>query len=185
MRRPAQPIPILFFAITVAAQGAVEDRDSLLVKDFNRRVADYVKLHKTAQSEIHRLKPTNSPEAIERYEHHLAHRIREARPAAVEGNIFTPAIAQEFRRLIGVTMQGPEAARIRESLQHAAPVHLRTIRVNRAYPDGLPLQSTPPSLLLNLPPLPPEVEYRLVGHTLVLRDADANLVVDFIANAIP
>jgi hypothetical protein len=173
-------------AITAIAQAPeTMNWDSEIVKDFNRRVADYVKLRKTAQKEIHRPKPTKSSAAIEQYEHHLAHRIREARHGAVQGNIFTPGITEEFRRVIGITMQGLEAARIRESLQRAAPVRSRAIPVNSAYPAGLPLQSTPPSLLLKLPPLPPEVEYRVVGHDLVLRDVDANLVVDLIPNAIP
>jgi hypothetical protein len=186
MKRPA---PLIFFAcfiVVVSAQTPERvDRDSLIVKDFDRRIADYVKLHKVVQSEIHRLKPTNSSEAIEHHEHHFAHRLREARSSARQGNIFTPEIAAEFRRLVGIAMQGPGAVRIRESLQRAAPVHTHTISVNRAYPDGLPLESTPPSLLLNLPPLPPEVEYRVVAHDLILRDIDANLVVDVIPNAIP
>jgi hypothetical protein len=49
----------------------------------------------------------------------------------------------------------------------------------------LPLQSTPPSLLANFPELPKEVEYRIVGHNLILRDVDANLIIDFLTNAIP
>jgi hypothetical protein len=37
---------------------------------------------------------------------------------------------------------------------------------------------------MNLPPLPAELEYRVVGHSLILRDIEANLIVDFIVNAI-
>jgi len=44
----------------------------------------------------------------------------------------------------------------------------------------LPLQSMPPSLLLNLPRLPKELEYRFVGRELVLREIPANLIVDAI-----
>jgi hypothetical protein len=40
-------------------------------------------------------------------------------------------------------------------------------------------------LLENLPSLPKELEYRVIGHNLVLRDARANLIVDFIERAIP
>jgi hypothetical protein len=54
------------------------------------------------------------------------------------------------------------------------------LEVNQPYPDGLPLQSMPPSVLMNLPKLPPELEYRAVGRELVLRDIAANLVVDII-----
>jgi hypothetical protein len=131
------------------------------------------------------LKPTNSPEAIEHYEHRLAHRIREMRSGDGQGEIFTPEISAESRRLIGITLQGPGGPRILKSLRDTQPPRLPVIRVNSMYPSGVPLQSTPPSLLLNLPPLPPEVEYRVIGHALVLRDVGANLIVDFIPNAIP
>jgi hypothetical protein len=161
------------------------NRESLILEDFGRRVADYVKLHKAARSQVPDLTPTNSTEAIEHHEHKLAHRIRESRRGASQGHIFTPEISAEFRRLIAVTMQGEEAERIHKSLRRAEPVRPQPLRVNGAYPAGLPLQSTPPSLLLNLPSLPPEVEYRVVGHDLILRDIEANLIVDFISNAIP
>jgi hypothetical protein len=46
------------------------------------------------------------------------------------------------------------------------------------------LQSTPPTILANLPPLPPECDYRLMGRDLVLRDAKTNLIVDIVPNAI-
>lgn len=170
--------------LAATAQETV-NRESPVLKDFEKRVADYVKLHRLAMSEIHGLKPTASPEKIEQHEHLLAGRIRELRRDAARGSVFTPEISAEFGRLIAGTMQGPEARRIRESLSHAAPVRLRALRVNESYPSTAPLQSTPPSLLLNLPRLPPEVEYRVVGNDLVLRDVEANLIVDFITNAIP
>ncbi len=158
--------------------------DSLLVADFGKRVADYVKLHQAARSRVSPLKPTNSSEAIEHHQRALARTIRESRGEVAPGNIFTPEISKEFRRLLGIALQGPGAQGIHESLRHAEPVRPQPLRVNGPYPAGVPLQSTPPSLLLDLPPLPPEVEYRIVGHDLVLRDVDANLIVDFIASAI-
>ena len=91
----------------------------------------------------------------------------------------------EFRRLILMAMQGSRATQVHESLKHAEPVRLPSLRVNGTYLEGIPLQSTPPSLLLNLPQLPPEVEYRVAGSDLVLRDVDANLVVDLIHSVIP
>ena len=140
-----------------------------------------MKLHKTAQSEIHRLKPTKSAEAIEQYAARLgASHSRRRGADAGQGDIFTPEISAEFRRLIGITMQGPDAAaHPREPAARRARSHCGHAR-ERRLPAGCPLQSTPPSLLLNLPPLPPELEYRVVGHDLVLRDVDANLIVDFI-----
>ena len=167
------------------SQQSKANQDSLVLQDFSRRAADYVAIHKTVRAQVHGIKPTSSPEAIARYEHHLADGIREQRRGAVEGAIFTPEIAAEFRRLIRQTMQGSTAARVHESMEHAEPVHLPALRVNGDYPEGVPLQSTPPSFLLNLPPLPPELEYRVVGSDLVLRDIDANLIVDVIRHALP
>jgi hypothetical protein len=42
-----------------------------------------------------------------------------------------------------------------------------------------------PSLLLALPPLPRELEYRFWDRHLVLVDLHANLVVDILENALP
>jgi hypothetical protein len=157
---------------------------SLIIQDFEKRVDEYMKLRKAAAGQVPRLKTTDAPEKILDHEQSLASRIREARPDARQGNIFTPEIQAEFQRLIGLAMPTPkDAARIKRSLKHAEPFHLK-LRVNDAYPMSDPLQSTPPSLILSLPKLPPELEYRINGHDLVIRDMEANLVVDFIAGAI-
>jgi hypothetical protein len=81
-------------------------------------------------------------------------------------------------------VRGPHGNKIRASLLHAEPVKME-LQVNQSYPENVPLQSTPPSLLLNLPQLPDGLEYRLVGRELVLRDSEANIVVDYVPNALP
>jgi hypothetical protein len=141
-------------------------------------------LRKQVEGTMPALKPTVSSEAIAHHEHELTRKIRKARQGAVQGTIFTPEIAAEFRRLIGIAMQGQDASHVHQSLRHAEPVHVR-IGANEPYPSGVPLQSTPPTLLINLPTLPPELDYRVVGNNLILRDAKANLILDFVPNAIP
>lgn len=178
-------LALLLVSLTCWPALAQVNADARILDDFNRRIAEYGKLHKAAQSQVHKLKPTESSEAIAHYTHHLARRLREVRAGAAPGDIFTPAIAAEMRRLIGLAMHGPDAVHIRESLQRAAPVHSVALRVDRTYPESVPLQSTPPSLLVNLPPLPADLDYRFIGPNLVLRDIDANLVIDFVTNAIP
>jgi hypothetical protein len=59
------------------------------------------------------------------------------------------------------------------------------LEVNQEYPQTSALQSTPPTLLSNLPKLPPELEYRIVGQELVLLDTKANLIVDLLPDALP
>jgi hypothetical protein len=161
------------------------DPGSLLIQGFEARVKDYVKLQKQEEAGLPALKPTDSTVRIALHERKLADRIRRVRYSVPQGNIFTPEIAAEFRHLIALAMQGKNADHVDQSLQHAEPGK-HGLRINEAYPvPGFPLQSTPPTLLLNLPTLPPELDYRVVGHNLVLRDAKANLIVDFVPNAVP
>jgi hypothetical protein len=159
--------------------------DSLLVADFQNRVKEYIKFRKKAIAGIPALKRTVSVDRIEQHQHLLASRMRAARLQAKQGDIFSPEITKEFRRLISIAYQGRNAARVSESLRHAEPVRDVRVQVNAVYPERAPLQSTPPTILLNLPDLPPELDYRIVGHDLVLRDVGANIIVDYIPSAIP
>ena len=60
------------------------------------------------------------------------------------------------------------------------------IRVNADYPLRAPVSTVPASVLLVLPVLPDDVlEYRFVGRDLILRDTEANLIVDYILGAAP
>jgi len=171
-------------AIITPSRAQKVNPDALLIENFETRIKDYLKLRKEVEGKLPALKPTVSQEAIAHHEREMAERVRKARHGAIQGAIFTPEIAAEFHRLIGIAMQGTDAGHIHQSLQHAEPVRLQ-LRVNGSYPAGVPLQSTPPTLLMNLPALPPELDYRVVGNNLVLRDAKANLILDFIPNAIP
>jgi hypothetical protein len=157
--------------------------DAVIVQDFEKRMVDYAKLRHTLESELPALKSTGSQEKIVHHEHELARKLQKAREHARQGDIFSPPIAAEFRRLIALAMQGADGTHIHESLRSSEPVRIK-LRVNQAYPSDIPLQSTPPTILLNLPKLPPECDYRLMGHDLVLRDAKTNLIVDIVLNAI-
>jgi hypothetical protein len=155
------------------------DADSVVIQDFEKRVAGYLQLRKSIESNLTKLKSTPSQEKISHHETQLRHAVREARKNARPGDIFTPEIAVEIRRLITIAMQPGDGNHIAQSLRHAEPVHLH-LDINDSYPALVPLQSSPPSLLENLPPLPPEIEYRITGSDLVLLDAKANLIVDVI-----
>jgi hypothetical protein len=152
--------------------------DAAIVQDFEKRVAAYMQLRKSVESDLPKLKATPSEEKISHHEIQLRHAVREARRNARPGDIFTPEISAEIRRLIALAMH-PDGQLVRQSLRSSEPVQLH-LEINEKYPDGVPLQTTPPSLLQNLPELPPEIEYRIAGQDLVLLDAKANLIVDMI-----
>ena len=174
---------VIAVGTAVAAQQQQVNQKSAVIAEFQKRIASYMKLHNAAARQLPSLKSKASSGEISRYQHALASRIIASRPHAVQGEIFTPPIAAEFRRLIRTAMTGSRAHRIRSSLQRGAPVKSK-IEVNHPYPAMAPLETTPPSLLLNLPKLPSGLEYRVVQHDLVLHDVKANLVVDFVPRAI-
>ncbi len=158
--------------------------DSAIVQDFQKRVAAYLQMRKAIESKLPRLKATPFDEKISHHEHELAKAVRDQRKNSRQGDIFTPEISGEIRRLLTIAMQpaNGDAKHIGESLRHAEPVQLH-LNFNDTYPPDVPLQSTPPTLLENLPKLPPEMEYRIVGRDLILLDAKAGLVVDILTGA--
>jgi hypothetical protein len=172
-------------AQTQPAKTSAANPGSLVVMEFENRVKEYVKLHKKAQAETLPLKPTDSASLIDQRQHQLASKIRSARAQAEPGQIFFPEVTRLFKRLISTAFEGANGAHVRASLRHAEPVSGLHLSVNAEYPERTPLQSTPPSILLNLPDLPPELDYRIVGRHLILRDVGANLIVDYMPDAIP
>ncbi len=158
-------------------------QDDAVVKDFEARVAQYMQFRKKEAGNPP--KPTTSSEKLAERRDQMAESVRAVRAGAKQGDVFTDPIAHYFRRQIAATLHGEQGAKIRASLRRAEPLRGLQLHVNERYPDGVPLQSTPPSLLLNLPPLPKELQYRLVGSDLVLLDTAPNTIVDFISNVVP
>jgi hypothetical protein len=125
-----------------------------------------------------------SVEKLNQSQRSAAQKTKEARQEAKRGDLFTPPIAAYFRRQIQTTLDGRQGPEIRASLRSAEPLRDVPLKVNQVYPQQMPLQSTPPTLLQNLPLLPKELQYRIVGHNLVLLDVVLKLVVDFIPKAL-
>ena len=176
-----------YFALAQAAppSGKSVNQDSLVIEDFHKRLDEYAKLRKRAQAGLPGRKSETSAANLKQNQQSLAQNIQAARPQAKAGDIFTPAIGQLFRKLIATPIHGDNGDKIRASLRHAEPVHQLPLEVNREYPQKTAMQSTPPTLLSNLPKLPPDLEYRIVGRELVLLDTKANLIVDLLPDALP
>ena len=166
----------------IKSDSAADQPVARILADFGDRVRKYLQ---TRQKAGRPPKPAKEPEKLADHRKQTAAKLRVERTDAKQGDIFTPEIAGYFRQQITATFAGPEGPKIRASLRRAEPVRGIPLKVNAAYPAALPRQSTPPTLLLNLPRLPKELEYRIVGRDLALHDTVTNLIVDFIPNAIP
>jgi hypothetical protein len=185
-RRDLAPLIWIFLLAALAypetPAKAASGNDSLLVRDFESRVSHYLQqLKKQAGDSPGSM---NSVEKLNQSQKAAAQKTKATRQQARQGDVFTPKIAGYFRRQIHSAFQGPQGKEIRASLRNAEPLPDVLLKVNQVYPQQVPLQSTPPTLLQDLPPLPKELEYRIVGHHLVLLDLVPKLVVDFIPNAL-
>jgi hypothetical protein len=155
-----------------------------LVRRFTERLHEYLKLHKDQENSLPALKPTEDTEKITSHQKALAEKIRRARAQAQRGQIFTPEVQQYFIGLIHNEFHGPVGRETRSSINKGEPLRGR-LGINESYPDGVPLTTVPPTLLLALPKLPQELKYGIVDHDLILLDVKANLVVDLMIDVIP
>ena len=153
------------------------------VREFSMRVISYLEARKHESGTLP--KPTKSATKLEESRQQIRARVQANRADAKQGNIFGGDVGAYFRTQISSVVKGPEGTRVMASLRRSEPVKPIALHVNQPYPNGLPLQSMPPTLLQKLPKLPKELEYRIVGHNLVLLDTEPNLVVDVLSNAIP
>ena len=168
-------------------KGSNANPDAGLVADFKKRVDAYVKLRKDAEGNAPDLKRTDKPGEIATAETTMAQRVRETRATAKRGDILTPATEAMFRRLLRSPLtKGADAADNKAIIKDDAPMPKEIpFKVNGDYPKVAPLSTVPPDVLLALPPLPEDVQYRFVGKHLLLYDAKANLIIDFMLNAMP
>jgi hypothetical protein len=162
-----------------------EAKNAAGFKEFTDRVQKYVDLHKTLSSSLPSLKPTDQPEKITSHQQELARRIREARPHARRGDIFSEEAREAFRHVVRAEFSGPHGHGARTTIRQGEPLKAIHLHVNELYPDGVPVTTVPPTLLLKFPKLPDQVAYRIVSRDLILLDVEANLVIDSIPDIFP
>jgi hypothetical protein len=156
-----------------------------LFADFARRIDSYMEVRGGVEDSVGDLDPTRSQAEIATRATALGQAIIAARAQAKQGDIFTP----EFSAFVAALIKQEYARRpvpvieTRDDQQEELPNF--EPKVNQIYPTTYPLATFPPALLPLLPPLPEQVEYRIVRDNLILRDIEANLILDYIPRAVP
>jgi hypothetical protein len=168
-----------------AAPARMEANDAVGFKAFSDRVQAYVTLQKSIDSKLPAMKPTDLPEMITAHQQALARKIREARPHAKPGDLFTSKARDAFRHASRVALTGPNTAKSLAYMKPGAANPAMRLVVNETYPDTEPITAPPPELLAKFPPLPTEVAYRVVGRTLIVIDVKSRLIVDIARDILP
>ena len=171
---PANPDPSQpDFRITV--QGTF---DPETLAEFNRRVQDYAGLRRRLEVGLPPLVVTINPDEIENFEHRLAERIRDARGNR-RGQIFAPTMEGQVKRMLQIQADPDTVSAIMDD----GPGEF-DVDVNDTYSKKRSLGTMPTKLLLILPDLVPDLQYRFVGRHLIIFDPRANIIVDEIPYAI-
>ena len=155
------------------------------VAEFTARLREYLLLRQeTAPDLLAEPRLFDDPTEMLFVRDALRRSIRDARPGARAGDLFTPQVASAFRHIIAATAAAHRVDPkdiVREMRDERLP-GARPPMVNHSYDWRLGAWMWP-ALLQTLPPLPPDLQYRIVGDDLVLIDLRANLVIDILEHA--
>jgi hypothetical protein len=152
-------------------------------KAFLDRLQEYVTFHNNVEKMVPPLGETADPNKISAREKALGEAMIKQRPDAKEGDF----LIKEYQPTLIKIIRDDFAKRAiadRKALLQELPKNIK-LHVNMVYPTTLPLATFPANLLEALPDLPPELEYRIVGRNLILRDVTANVIVDMVRDVFP
>jgi len=164
------------------AQYAVFDADAAL-RVFHERVESYAALHRRLAPPPSGITSTD-PIGKLLTRNYLAAAIRGARRSTEQGEMFTPEIATLFRWMLADSIGERDGEGFLAELNGGEPMP-RGMHptVNEPYTMTL-LYRVPQEVRLGLPTIPPELDYRIAAHDLVLWDIYAGIVVDFVPDAL-
>ena len=171
-------------AATGLGQQATAPANEKAFAEFQAAIADYMKLRQRLRNEI--TGPVAGSTAVElnRASDSLAAAIQRARASARVGNIFAVPITVAFKHRVDEVVRQDNLAPLLAIIDDEPPT-IKTPAIHLRFPAASQMATMPPSLLAALPELPKELEYRIVGEYLVLRDVDAALILDYIPAAVP
>jgi hypothetical protein len=152
------------------------------LQTFEMRLKAYVDLRSRLARQQRPLSPTPSPGELTRRQQSLAAAIKTARATAKRGDVIPAVVAAQIVTTIRADLKTRSASDERATF--AEVPNAPTPAINQTYPADA-LATVPPLMLTNLPRLPDNLQYRFYGRHMLLLDADAQIIVDYIPNVLP
>jgi hypothetical protein len=181
--------PIVLAALFLVGGGNstfAQTSEAAIIEAFTESARQYALLHRRAEAALPPVDRGADLAAITDGITRLASVIRVERRNARQGDLLTPAIAPLLRERIAAALAEHEVS-VADLLaaEAAAGVDgpLVPLNVNDSFPWRYATGMLP-CLIEALPELPPELQYRIVGYTLVLVDVHASLIVDLLPDAL-
>ena len=173
---------LLGTAVTAAAAPPQKPTDrAAVLQTFNGAVQRYATLRARLEEPLPPFDPRRGEWSLRVQRYYLASAIRNARRGAVQGDIFSPAVATMLRHDIANAVSTND---IEGLVDENMDAHLVDLAMNEPVPVWA-MQPVPNELIRFLPLLVPEgIEYRLVGGSLILWDTHAEILIDALPNAV-
>jgi len=177
---------VFLLLMTVAAHAQSREPAIQAINAFEDATHDYVLMHRRLEQQIGSIEFGTPVAEINRIIHELAAAIRAERADAKQGDFFTPSLGVVMRTLINDALleHGYTPGDVRTAGRVDGVDYERVrLRVNDTFPWVLAVAMFP-CVIEALPPLPPELQYRIVDNDLVLVDIHASLIVDILPYAL-
>ncbi len=157
--------------------------EAAAIKQFDVAIAKYMAVRTKLGSEVRGPVKDSSSSQMTDASDALAGAIQRSRQDARVGTMFSAPVAAIIKVRIADAVRTEQLVSALADIDDegtsgpSPKVHLRL-------PVTVQMATMPPALLKVLPPLPKELEYRIVGRYLILRDVDASLILDYIPAAV-
>jgi hypothetical protein len=175
---------ILSLAVGTAAQQPEKvNTQAAGLADFQKRLDAYLQLRAELAKKLEPLSPTASAADLQARQQALAAALKTARAGARQGDLIPEAVQDQIRKTVRADFRRRRAAEKRAAFAEVPEGPLPGI--NNTYPAHAALPTVPPLLLASLPPLPDNLQYRFFGRHVVILDADVQIIVDYVLNALP
>jgi hypothetical protein len=177
---------LMILGAAVAASAQPQIPDSHAIRQFTTATQEYAWLHRRLENQLAPLEVNSNPDTINRAVQEMADAVRAARPHARQGDLFTDTLGAELRLRIAGALAANDFTPgdvLTAEAAEAIDAALAPLKVNGPFP-WIYASAMFPCVQNALPPLPPELQYRMVGSTLVLIDVHAGLIVDLLPHAL-
>ena len=172
-------------ALVLTVSLTIIPEDACGLAEFNRRVSDYTQLTSQAAAAVPPERVFDDPTEMLEARASLRKALRAARPNARPGDVVGGCAGHMLRQIIAAALARPGVDPVELKRQFAAdrPPGAKRPVVNHRYDWRLGAWMWP-ALLRDLPPLPGDLEYRIVDDDLVLVDVRASFVVDILEDVL-
>ena len=162
----------------------VRAADAAAIRQFEAAIGEYVALRRRLAETIPGLIPNSTAVELNTASDALAAAVQQSRQDAGVGDLFVPPVVAVFKRKLNEAIRTTNLRQALAAIDDDEPT-IRAPKIHLRFPGASQMATMPPSLLNLFPTLPKELEYRIVGRNLVLRDVGAGLIIDYIPDLIP